>query len=158
VRFYGKKPPGRKQRKSLGDRMLEGAERRRTPSQPGRRVWLGKVLVFAAAGAAVGELVGAVLGRTAGSPGIGMSIGCALGALAGAALGGGNAVEALLGAALGGAFAFADCRLIRWGNVSFYDVARMSVLGPAGVLLGVIIGRMFTKKKQAAPEDREKDS
>jgi hypothetical protein len=153
VKFYGKKSP--RAHKGLGDKMLEGAKRRRSPVQPKGRIWLGKVLVFAAAGAAVGEVLGALVGRVAGSPEIGMSAGCALGAFAGTFLGEGNAVEALLGAVLGGGFAIADYYVVGWGGVHFYHVAKMSVLGPAGVLLGVLIGRVLTPEK-TGPTEKEK--
>ena len=160
MKFYGEK--GRRSRGVLGDKMLEGAKRRGGTVRPAGRVWIGKVLVLAAAGAAAGEVIGALIGRAAGSPETGMSVGCALGALAGAALGEGNKVEALLAAVLGGALAFADYYLIRWGGLPFYNVTRMSVLGPAGVLAGVLAGRMLTRQSSGlqgtAPEKAPKEA
>jgi hypothetical protein len=154
MKFYGK---GARKRRSLGDKMLEGAKRRRGAVRPKGRVWLGKVLVMAAAGAAVGEVIGTFAGNAAGSAEIGMSVGCGLGALAGAALlGEANAVESLLAAIFGSAFAFADYYLLQWGGIPFYDVARMSILGPAGVLIGVIIGRSLTREQMGKPLSEDK--
>lgn len=152
MRFYGKP---KKARKGLGDRMLEGAKKRSGTVRPRKRVWLGKVVAFAIAGAAMGEVLGAIAARMWGSPEITISIGCIVGALAGALLGGGNGVEALLGAVLGGVLAFADYYLIKWGGLPFQGVAQVSVLGPAGVFAGVIIGRLLTKEKKAGPESAD---
>lgn len=155
MRFYEKNPE--KRRRTLGDRMLDGANRRRATAPSGGRVWVGKVVVFAAAGSAVGLVLGALIGRIAGSPEIGMGVGCALGALAGTFLGEGNAVEALLAGVLGGALALGDSYLFEWAQVPFYQVAKMSALGPAGVIVGVVLGRVLTKGHEVLPDAGEKE-
>ena len=150
MRFYEKSPE--KKHRTLGDRMLDGAKRRRTTAPPGGRVWVGKVVVFAAAGSAVGLVLGALVGRIAGSPEMGMGIGCAAGSLAGAFLGEGNGLEALLAGVLGGALALADSYLFEWAQVPFYQVAKMSALGPAGAILGVVLGRLLTMGRKMASD------
>jgi len=87
-----------------------------------------------------------------------MSIGCGLGALAGAALAQAHPVEVLLAAFFGGGLAFADYNYIQLGNVSFANVTRMSLLGPAGVFLGVVIGRALTKNKPDASQSADKEN
>jgi hypothetical protein len=156
VRFYGK--PAKKKKKGLGDRILDGAKRRRAPATETGRVWLGKVLAIALAGAAVGEVIGLIIGRALGSQEIGISIGVAAGGLAGTAMGEGTGIEALLAAILGGVVSFADYFVIGWGGLPFYRQGNVTVLGLAGVFVGVVIGRLLSGKQPSADGNAQKGS
>jgi hypothetical protein len=155
VRFYGK--PDKRKRKSLGDRMLEGAKRRSTVRTERDVPWLGKVLAFTLAGAVVGEVVGAIIARAAGHHGAAVSAGCAAGALMGSFPGEGNALEGLLALVLGGVFAFGDYFVLGWGGVASHGLEPLSVLGLGGVFLGVVIGRLVSAGRPAREETPKED-
>jgi len=142
LRFWGKKRPGAP--KSLGDRMLEGAGKKRGTLRPRRRAWLVKVMAYSVAIAAAGEIIGALLAKPCGGTGVAVGSGCALGAFAGGFLGGGNFAEAFHAAVLGGGVCAIDYYVIGWGGPVFHGIANISVLGPAAVIAGVFLGRKMT--------------
>lgn len=147
MKFYGGEAQ-KKGRGGLGAKMVEGAKHHRANKAPSGRVWLGKVLVVALTGAAAGEIIGGIAGVKAGSQELGTVAGCALGALVGVLFAEGNAVEAILGAVFAGGLAAADYFVIGWGGVPFHNLGRMSFLGLAGAVIGIIIGRALSRGQQ----------
>jgi hypothetical protein len=148
VKFYGERSQ-KKGRRSLGARMVEGAKHRRANKMPEGPVWLGKVLVLALTGAAAGEIIGGIAGLRAGSQELGTAAGCAAGVLVGALFAEGSVFEGLLGALFAGGLAAIDYFVIGWGGVPFYKLGRMSFLGLAGAMIGIILGRVLSREKQA---------
>lgn len=146
MKFYGDR--SQKGRRSLGARIVEGAKHRRAGKVPEGPVWLGKVLVLALTGAAAGEIVGGIGGLKAGSQELGTTAGCFVGALVGALFAETVIFEALLGAVFAGGLAAIDYFVIGWGGVPFHNLGRMSFLGLAGVIVGIILGRALSRKQQ----------
>jgi len=154
VKFYGDKSQ-KKGRRSLGAKMVNGAKHRRANKAPSGRVWLGKVLVVALTGAAAGEIIGGIAGVKAGSQELGTVAGCAVGALVGALFAEAVTVEAIFGGIFAGGLAAIDYFVIGWGGVPFHNLGRMSFLGLAGAIMGIIFGRALSGKEQAGAPVQE---
>lgn len=157
MKFYGSKS-GKKGRRSLGAKMVQGAKHRQANKAPSGRVWLGKVLVVALTGAAAGEIIGGIVGLKAGGQELGTTAGCALGALAGAFFAEASVVEAFLGAVFAGGLAAIDYFVIGWGGVPFHNLGRMSFLGLAGAFIGIIAGRALSGTEEGSAQTQEAES
>jgi hypothetical protein len=157
VKFYGGKSQ-KKRRTGLGAKMVQGAKHRRANKAPVGRVWLGKVIVVALTGAAAGEIIGGIAGLKAGSQELGTAAGCAVGALVGALFAEANAIEAVLGAVFAGGLAAMDYFVIGWGGVPFHNLGKMSLLGLAGAIIGIILGRALTATQEKEAEAQQAEN